>query len=75
MDSASPRNDLIPIRQEFQGFIYPAIDCRDYDTFAALPRVIEFRGKLYQRAGYNSDTGNLSYRRMEPDTVAKNALV
>jgi hypothetical protein len=33
-----------------------------YDVYKALPRVVQYEGKNYIKMGWNSDTGNVSYK-------------
>ena len=70
---AKSRYDLMPIKTmpNWGGFIYPDIDCRDYETFKDLPSVIEYIGQLYAKSAYNSDTGTIAYRRIENHNLAR----
>lgn len=38
------------------------LTCDDYDHYRSLPGAVEFRGRRYQKGGWNSDFGIVMYR-------------
>jgi hypothetical protein len=38
------------------------VECADYDVYATLPRVVEYKGATYGLTGWNSDRGQAYYR-------------
>lgn len=42
--------------QRYKGQTILVADCRDFDHYSALPRVLKFEGKIFALTGWNSDT-------------------
>jgi hypothetical protein len=45
-----------------EGTLIVETPCEDFTAFAALPRAIEFNGKVCVRTGWSSDTGRACYK-------------
>jgi hypothetical protein len=76
MTEAKATNLLVPWTCEGTKGLTFRIDLNDegyysYDAVQELPKVVEYRGELYARTGWNSDNGEVYYKRRPAKELAR----
>lgn len=69
MSNATPLSNALPVNDYgiYDGVAWfrTAVNDLSFDTYKALPKVVEYKGKVFVKMGWNTDNGTVSYKQSE----------
>jgi len=69
MSNATALSNALPVNDYgiYDGVAWFRTSVHDlcFDTYKALPKVVEYKGKTFMKMGWNTDNGTVSYKQSE----------
>ena len=66
MSNATPLSNALPVNDYavYDGVAWfrTSVHDLDFDAYKRLPKVVEYKGKVFVKMGWNTDNGTVSYK-------------